>query len=158
MKIKDRLTKWWYFTMRNPKVRVGEKGGFKWVFRRFGMDIETVSGNFKAHFTAGEHPFGYLISGSGDDNIEGYCQTLYMVGMLLTTDQGFVNDINKAIQKYQKRLDKVKLDDSSEEVALEEEQALQEHIELPKREHRKAEKDIDRRFKKTAKKVKDGNK
>lgn len=144
--------------MRNPKIRVGEKGGFKWTFKRFGMDIQTVSGNFKASFTAGEHPYGYLISGTDDLNIEGYCQMLYMVGMLLTTDQGFVDDLNKAIKKYQKRMEKADLDDSSEDVALEEEKALQEYIELPKKDQRKAEKDIDRRFKKTAKKVKDGNK
>lgn len=143
--------------MRNPKIRVGEKGGFKWAFKRFGMEIETVSGNFKANFTAGEHPYGYLMSGTDDLNIEGYCQMLYMVGMLLTTDQGFVNDINKAIQKYQKRLDKVKLDDSSEDVAIEEVKAVQEHIELPKKERRKEEKEIDKQFKKSMKIVKNGN-
>lgn len=122
--------------MRNPKVRVGEKGGFKWAFRRFGMDIETVSGNFKAHFTAGEHPFGYLISGNGDDNIEGYCQMLYMVGMLLTTDQGFVNDIQKAIAKYDKRIQKanpVVEDDFEEKVAIEEQKEVSERAKLPRR-------------------------
>lgn len=143
--------------MSNPKVRIGEKGGFKWVFRRFWLEITTLSGNFKARFTAGVHPYGYLIAGKDDVNIEGYCQMLYMVGMLLTTDQGFVNDINKAIQKYQKRLEKVKADDGGEDAAIAEEKALQEYIELPEKEQKKAEKDIDRRFKKAVKKINDGN-
>lgn len=122
--------------MSNPKVRSGEKGGFKWVFRRFWLEITTLSGNFKARFTAGEHPYGYLIAGKDDSNIEGYCQMLYTVGMLLTTDQGFVNDIRKAIDKYDKRLQKenpVVEDEVEEEMALEEQKAIEERSKLPRR-------------------------
>lgn len=154
MKIKERLIKWWYLTMKNPTVRVGEKGGFKWSFKRFSMDIETLSGNFKASFTAAEHPYGYLISGKNDDNIEGFCQMLYTLGMLLTTDQGLVDDVTKAIRKYEKRLGQVKQDDDNEEAALEEVKSVQEHIELPEKERKRVEKNIDARFKKNLKDIK----
>lgn len=137
--------------MRNPIVRKGEHGGFKWCFRRFWLDIETVSGNFKARFIAAEHPYGYLLAGKDDKNIEGFCQTVYEVGMLLTTDQGFVNDIQKAMKKYSSRLEKqakVVEDETEEKIALEGEASIQKHIEMPEKARRKAEKDIDRRFKK----------
>lgn len=153
-----RLAKWWYFTFRNPKVRVGANlnGGFSWVFRRFWMEISTISGNFRVRVTAGEHPFGYLVAGKGDENIEGYCQTVYTVAMLLTTDQGFVNDVNKAIQKYQKRLEKnakVVEDEDEEKIALEGEKALQERIEMSPKERRKADRETDKRFKETVRKA-----
>lgn len=126
-----RLKKWWLFTLRNPVARKGENGGFKWVFRRFGMEIGTLSGNFEAKFTAAEHPYGYLVSGKGDDNIEGFCKMLYMVGMLLTTDQGFVDDVTKAIRKYEKRLEKKEIveNEAEEKLDLETEKAIQAKVE-----------------------------
>ena len=152
------MRKWWFFNFRNPKVRVGANlnGGFSWVFRRFWMEISTISGNFRMRVTAGEHPFGYLVAGKGDENIEGYCQTVYTVAMLLTTDQGFVNDVNKAIQKYQKRLEKnakVVEDKDEEKIALGGEKALQERIEMGPKERRKADRETERRFKETVKKA-----
>lgn len=152
----NKIKKWWLFTLKNRVVRQGESGGFKWVFRRFTLDISTVSGNFKARFTAGLHPYGYLISGKDDENIHGFCATLYEVGTLLTTDQGFADDIQKSIVKYRKRLDKqaagdVVEDETEEKIALETEKAIQEHIEMPKNERRKVERDINGRFKKVVK-------
>lgn len=132
----SKLTNWWWFHVRNYKVREGEKGGFKWVFRRFWLEITTLSGNFKARFTAAEHPYGYLVAGPDDDNISGFCETLYTVGMLLTTDQGFVNDIQKAIAKYDKRIQKanpVVEDDFEEKVAIEEQKEVSERANLPRR-------------------------
>lgn len=118
--------------MRNPIIRKGEKGGFKWVFRRFWLEITTLSGNFKARFIAAEHPYGYLVNGRDDVNIIGFCQTVYEVSMLLTTDQGFVNDVQKALTKYSKRLDKqarVEEDEIEEKIALETERQVQEKVE-----------------------------
>ena len=145
--------------MRNPIVRKGEHGGFKWCFRRFWLDIETVSGNFKARFIAAEHPYGYLVAGKDNKNIEGFCQTVYEVGMLLTTDQGFVNDVVKALKKYDSRLQKsvkVEDDETEEKMALEEVKKVQELVEKPKKERKKVEKDIDKRFKKAMKDVQKG--
>lgn len=142
------------FNFRNPVVRKGEQGAFKWVFKRFWLSIETVSGNFKARFTAAEHPYGYLLAGKDDSNIVGFCQMLYQVGMLLTTDQKLVDDINEAFASYEKRLvQEVEEDEGEEIAAIKEVQAVQEHIELPKQEKKKRERDINGRFKKTVKEI-----
>ena len=154
-KILEKIRMWWYFHVANPVVRKGEHGGFKWEFRRFWLEISTVSGNFKARFIADEHPYAYLLAGKEDNNIIGFCQMIYMLSKLITTDQGLVNDLARVLVKYDKRLSKSAKtveDELEEKMALESEKAIQEHIELPDKERRKVEKDIDRRFKKAVKK------
>lgn len=152
----SKFSKFWWFHFRNPVVRQGEAGGFRWVFRRFWLEISTKSGNFTVRFTADEHPFGYLVAGKDDSNVHGFAYVLYTVGKLLTTDQGFVNDIHRAIQKYNQRLNKqaaseVVEDETEEKIALEEVKRVQEHVELPKKERRKVERDINGRFKRAVK-------
>lgn len=130
--------------MRNTTVRKGEKGGFKWKFRRFWLEVSTLSGNWSAKWTAAEHPYGYLLAGKDDANIEGFCQTMYEIGMLLTTDQGFVNDIQKAIRKYSTRLEKqakVEEDEIEEKIALENEKQVQEYVEKTRRHRTRADRD-----------------
>lgn len=151
--------KWFWFTFKNPVVRKGESGGFRFVFRRFWMEVETLSGNFKAKFMADEHPYAYLLAGKTDDNIIGFCQIVYMLSHTLTTDQELVNDVKRAYQKYNKRLQQqaageVKEDETEEKIALEQEKAIQEHVELPKKERKKVERDINGRFKAAVKKAK----
>lgn len=144
----------WYFRIANPVVRKGEKGGFKWVFRRFWLDISTVSGNFSARFMAGEHPFAALLSDESDKNTPGFAEILYTVGMLLTTEQKFANDIQNAIKRYQDRATKsakVEEDEIEEKMALETEKQIQELVEMPKKERKKVEKTIDKKFKKAVK-------
>lgn len=157
-KLLIRLSEFWWFTFRNPVVRKGESkdGAFRWTFRRFTMDISTLSGNFKARFTADAHPYAYLLAGKDDENIIGFSQLMYSLGMLLTQDRGLADDVAKAINKYQKRLEKkaasgVVEDETEEKVALEEVKAVQEHVDLPKKERRKVERGIDGRFKKAVK-------
>ena len=148
MKIIDKIRRFWLFRMANPVVREGEHGGFKWKFRRFWLEIGTLSGNFKGRWTASEHPFGYLVAGEDDDNIEGFCQMVYMVSMLLTTDQKFVNDVNKALDRYEKRMEKAKGDEEDdEEVILAAEKQVQEYAEMPEKERKKVEKQANRRLK-----------
>lgn len=140
--------------MRNYKVREGEKGGFKWVFRRFWLEITTLSGNFRARFTAGEHPYGYLIAGKNDDNINGFCEMLYMVGMLLTTDQVFANDVQKAIKRYDERMlkDNPVVEDALEEkMSIEDVKGVQERVEMSEASRRKASRETDRRIKEAIK-------
>ena len=156
--IKEKIMQWWYFHVQNPVVRKGESkdGAFKWTFRRFDLTIETLSGNFKAKYVADEHPYAYLLQGATDENIEGFCQLMYVLGKTLTTDQGLASDVGKAINKYQKRLEKqaaseVVEDETEEKIALEEVKAVQEHVELPKKERKKVERGIDGRFKKAVK-------
>lgn len=155
-KLLIRLSEFWYFHVQNPVVRKGESkdGAFKWTFRRFDLTIETLSGNFKARFTADEHPFAALLSGESDKNTPGFAEILYTVGMLLTTEQKFANDIQNAIKRYQDRMmksAKVDEDKIEEKIALETEKQIQELVEMPKKERRKMERGINRRFKKAVK-------
>lgn len=148
----SKFSKFWWFHFRNPVVRQGEAGGFRWRFRRFDLTIETLSGNFKAKFTADENPFGYLVAGKDDSNVHGFAYVMYTVGKLLTTDQVFVNDIHRAIQKYNQRLNKkaaseVKEDETEEKIALETEKQIQEVVEMDKKTRRKYERGVDGRFK-----------
>lgn len=155
-----KIVRFWYFKVRNPKIRVGAHGGFRWVFRRYNFTVETLSGNWKASWTASEHPLGYLLSSKDDMNIIGFCQTMYEVGALLTTDQKFVNDVQNALKKYSTRLEKqakVEEDETEEKIALETEKQVQEHIELPRKERKKRERDINKRFKASAKYVQKGS-
>lgn len=156
-----KIQTWFWFTFRNPKVRQGESGGFKWCFRRLSMEIETLSGNFKAKFTAAEHPYGYLLAGNNDDNIVGFCEFMYMLSQLLTRDQGLVNDVRKAISKYEKRVEKqaagdVVEDETQEKIALEEVKQVQEYVEMPKKERKKRDRDVNGRFVKAVKDVQKG--
>lgn len=151
-----RLRKWWLFHVQNPVVRAGKKGAFVWRFRRYTLELSTLSGNWKMVVTASEHPYGYLYNGS-DDQVQGFCEMVYFTQATITTDQGLVDDIRKAFQKYDKRMEKVankKVDESEEEQAMKEMQELQEFIELPKKERKKAERDINGRFKKAVKQAK----
>ena len=158
-KIKEAILQWWYFHVKNPVIRKGESkdGAFRWTFRRFDLTIETLSGNFKAKYMADEHPYSYLLAGKTDDNIEGFCQFVYMLSKTLTTDQWLVNDVKKSIDKYEKRLEKsvskVVEDETEEKIALEQEKQIQEHVELPKKERKKVERGIDGKFKKAVKQV-----
>lgn len=126
------------------------------------MDITTVSGNFKVRFIADENPYGYLAAGKDDTNIHGFALTMYEIGKLLTTDQGFVDDVQKAIVKYRKRLEKqaageVVEDETEEKIALEEVKAIQEVVEMPKKERRKYERGVDGRFKAAVKEAEKSN-
>lgn len=152
----EKVLMWWYFHMENPVIRKGEHGGFKWEFRGFWLDISTVSGNFKARYMADDHPYAYLLAGDTDDNIIGFCQLIYTLGRTLTTDQGLVNDVEKAINKYGRRIEsgiKIKDDETEEKIALETEKKIQEHIELPEKKRKKVEKESDKRFKKAVKRA-----
>lgn len=152
----EKVRVWWYFHMANPVVREGQSpdGAFRWKFRRFTLELSTESGNWKAVFTAAENPYAYLLAGGTDDNIIGFCRIVYMVSMLVTTDQGLANDIGKAINKYQKRLEKaadVTEDEVEEKAALDAEKEVQEFVEMTAKERRKDERDINKRFRKAVK-------
>lgn len=159
-KFSEKIRTWWYFHVKNPVVRKGESkdGAFKWTFRRFDLTIETLSGNFKAKYVADEHPYAYLLQGATDDNIEGFCQLMYVLGKTLTTDQGLANDVGKAVSRYQKRLEKqaaseVVEDETEEKIALETEKQIQEVVEMDKKTRRKYEHGVDGKFKAAVKKA-----
>lgn len=144
--------------MANPVVKTGEKGAFRWVFRRYTLEVETLSGNWKARWTADDSPYVHLVACENDDDIRKYFEIIYEVSKLLMTEQRFANDCVKAVLNYSKRLDKaaakeVVEDEIEEKAALEFERQVQEHIELPKKERRKVVRDINGRFAKAVKEI-----
>ena len=102
-----RIEKWWLLTFCNPIEYKFEFGGFKVVFRRFWMEIESVSENFKVRFLASHHPYGYLFVSAQKgniNNIHGFCAYIYKLCHTLTTDNKLVEDVNRAMKNYDKRL------------------------------------------------------
>lgn len=154
-KIIEKIKRFWYFRIANPVLREGEAGGFKWSFRRFDMEIRTLSRNFKVYFTADDAPFAYLMSGH-DEQTHGFAMRLYMIGKLMTRDQKFVDDIDKALNNYEKRLEKehpVADDETEENIAIEEVKQVQEIVEMDKKARRNYERGVDGRFKKRVKEI-----
>lgn len=152
-----KLQKFYYFHLANPVVLAGDGHGFRYVFRRFWLEIETASGNFKMRVMADEHPYAYLLAGvkqGHPENLFGFAETLYYLNATLTRDQGLVNDVQKALRKYENRLSKTELEPDDEEAqAIEEVKAVQEYVDASPKERRKMERDINGRFKKSLKKA-----
>ena len=152
--------RFWCLNVMNPVEASGEKGGFRYVFRRYTLDLRTVSGNWRMRVTACEHPFGYLrasVEQGKEDNVFGFANVLYYLTMTLTTDQRLVDEVHKALVDYETRLEeKEKAEDDPEEekAAMEEVRGVQEYVEMGARERRKYERDVNRRFKRAAEKVK----
>lgn len=139
--------------MSNPTVRTGESGGYRWKFRRFWLEIETLSGNFKVRFTAAEHPYGYLIEGE-DDQTHGFTERMYLIGMLLTTDQKFVDDVDNALKNYESRLVAVNDDaEANEEPSIAEVKNIHEYVDASPNERKKMERESNGRLKKLMKDV-----
>lgn len=137
MKLFDKIRRAWLFTFANPVVRAGEAGGFRWKFRKFWFEVQSLSGNFKCRFTADVHPYGYLLASEGDDNIHGFAQTLYFIGKTVTTDQQLVDEVGLAFKHYNDRLEKaaseeVKEDETEEKIALEDVKQTYEKARDPK--------------------------
>lgn len=151
----QKIQRWWYFYLANPVVAKGERGGFKYKFKRFWLDISTKSGNWKMRVMADEHPFAYLLSSvhqGHEDNLYGFALTLYELNALLTRDQGLVNDVQKALRKYEARLSKTELEpEEEEEQAIAEVKAVQEYVEASPKERRKMDRETNGRFKKAVK-------
>ena len=151
----QKVQKWWLFHFKNPVIWKGEGHGFKFVFRSFWLDITTQSGNWSMRAMADEHPFAYLLSSvhqGHEDNLYGFALTLYELNALLTRDQGLVNDVQKALRKYEARLSKTELEpEEEEEQAIAEVKAVQEYVEASPKERRKMDRETNGWFKKAVK-------
>ena len=77
---------------------------------------------------------------------------IYYLSKTITTDQGLVNDIQKAFNKFEKRLGMEKAaPDDSEEAAIAEVKAIQEYVDATPKEKKQRERDSNGRFKKALK-------
>ena len=148
--------KWWLFNMANPVISKGEKGGFRYCFRRYWLDVSTVSGNFKMRTLAGEHPYAYLLESvmqDNEENVYGLAQFIYVLQSTLTRDQDLVDDVKNALAKFERKTVENAEPESedSEIAALEAEKKVQEYVDAPKKVRRQMERDANGRFRKAVK-------
>lgn len=71
------------------------------------MEIRTISDNWRMRLDARHNIYGYLMSAAQQglkEQIHGYCVMLFITATAL--DQGLIDDIQKSIAKYMKRMDK----------------------------------------------------
>lgn len=96
-------------TFRNTLVKEVEFDAYKVTFRRFTMDITTKSGNMKLRTMNMLYPNAFLYNAIEKDDkriVEWFCNELYEFVSLITTDEGLIQDVNKAFAKYYKRMEK----------------------------------------------------
>lgn len=106
-KIIDSIALWWFLHVRNRTERKGEGHGYWYRFRRYTLEIGTQSGNFRARFTASEHPYGYLnesLEQGNEDNVFGFIRLMYYLGASVTDDKELCDAVVKALNGYGERL------------------------------------------------------
>ena len=128
----QKLEKWLFLTFRDTKIAQVEFDAFVVTFRKFTMEIKSKSSNFVLRTMAMLHPNAQLyhcLSAGDKETVHWFCTRIYTLVTLLTTDVGFANDIEKAMQKYSKRLDK-KAESNAKAVVEDEDKAEQEAIQV----------------------------
>lgn len=122
---------WWMLHFRNTLIHEVEFDAFTVTFRRFTMDIKTRSGNLSLRTVGMLYPNGLLMNALENNEtktIEWFCYELYQFVTLITTDNGLIQDVNKAFTKYYKRKEK-EAESKAAEVTPEEEEIAQGTIE-----------------------------
>lgn len=92
----------------NRRLGGCEVGGFLVVFRRFCMDIKSVSGNFRMRVMGSKYPVLYLYNcfckGRTED-IHAYCSMVYALQALVLSDSVLFGDVTEALAGYYKRVE-----------------------------------------------------
>jgi hypothetical protein len=136
----------WRFirTFKNKTLQKVNAGSFKVIFKKYWIDIKSPRDWWSLRLRADTFSAGYLF-GTSKENLLAYITYLYAVSDGLLRDQGLADDIRKALNKYEKRLEK-QAESAANEVTKEEEQRdarfLRESIEygFMTKKQRKAEK------------------
>lgn len=77
--------------------------------RRTYMEIKTISDVWSIRIAGNTHTYGYLLTAADKgltEQIHGYAAMLYILSQQITQDQGLVDDVTKAVKKWQIRMDK----------------------------------------------------
>ena len=122
--------RWFLLTFCDTKIKAVQFPAFKVIFRKFTMEIKSVSGNFTLKTMGMVYPNAFLYDAltKGDENlVHWYCNRMYELTTLLLTDQGLFDDVQKALTKYSKRL-QVVAEQKAKEVTEEEERMAAEQV------------------------------
>jgi hypothetical protein len=101
---------WWYIVhFMNSKVKELQTGGFTFVFRKYTVTIKTDNDfwsiKFRSDFIAS--PMLFYIAEKNDLNgLFGYAVKLYEISNFMCRDQGFLDGLDRELNKYVKRLSK----------------------------------------------------
>ena len=126
----DKMQRWFLLTFCNVKIKTVQFPAFKVTFRKFTMEIKSVSGNFTLQTMGMVYPNAFLYDAltKGDaDLVQWYCNRMYELTTCLLTDQGLFDDVQKALNKYDKRL-QVIAEQKAKEVTEEEERMTSEQV------------------------------
>ena len=126
----EKLQRWFLLTFCDAKIKTVQFSAFKVTFRKFTMEIKSVSGNFTLKTVGMVYPNAFLYDAltKGDsDLVQWYCNRMYELTTLLLTDQGLFDDVQKALTKYGKRL-QVVAEQKAKEVTEEEERMAAEQV------------------------------
>ena len=112
-------------------VEVGE-WLFEWFYdekniRGCYLTISTKSAMFKLHIGGSSPTYGYLLAAAEQgltEQLHGFIAMMYVTSNVLTQDQGFVDGLNKEINKWMRRQDK-KAESAAKAVTEHEELASQ---------------------------------
>lgn len=125
-----KVQKWLLITFCDTKIKTVQCPAFKVTFRKFTMEIKSVSGNFTLKTKGMVYPNAFLYDAltKGDaDLVQWYCNRMYELTTLLLTDQGLFDDVQKALNKYDKRM-QVVAEQKAKEVTEEEERIVAEQV------------------------------
>lgn len=126
----DKMQRWFLLTFCNVKIKTVQFPAFKVTFRKFTMEIKSLSGNFTLKTKGMIYPNAFLYDAliKGDENlVQWYCNRMYELTTCLLTDQGLFDDVQKALTKYGKRL-QVVAEQKAKEVTEEEERMTSEQV------------------------------
>lgn len=161
MKLWRKVLNFWYFTIKNRRENRFEAGGFVIDFHQYDLRIRTMSGNFSMKIRAGEYSFGYLAASVGQgraDNVHGYALFLYVIATSICKDDKLRKEVQKAIERYQKRVEalaSVKEDEREDELSIAAEQGDEERAKMSRAQRRRAERQTRKMAKKILKENKD---
>ena len=124
------LEKWFLLTFCDTKIQSVQFPAFKVTFRKFTTEIKSVSSNFTLKTVGMVYPNAFLYDAlvKGDEGlVQWYCNRMYELTSLLLTDQGLADDVQKALTKYDKRL-QVVAERKAKEVTEEEDAIAAEQV------------------------------
>lgn len=145
----DKLQKWFLLTFRDTKIKSVQFPAFKVTFRKFTIEIKSVSGNFTLKTVGMVYPNAFLYNAfaQGDEGlVQWYCNRMYELTTLLLTDQGLADDVQKALTKYDKRLQVVaerkakEVTEEAESIAAEQVKANIEYANMTKKQRKEYKK------------------
>ena len=157
-KVFKKLQTWFLLTFCDTKIKSVQFPAFKVTFRKFTTEIKSVSGNFTLKTVGVVYPNAFLYNAltQGDEGlVHWYCNRMYELTSLLLTDQGLADDVQKALTKYDKRLQVVverkakEVTEDADAIAAEQVKANIEYANMTKKQRKEYKKALREELKNT---------